>query len=362
MSLRDRVDAVVRELVDSGAEPGLQVAVYAGGELVADVSAGVADPATGRAVTADTPFYAYSVGKALTTTVVHRLAERGAFDHDTPVAELWPEFAQGGKRDVTIRHVLTHTAGVPGLPADVTPEEVCDWERITARVAALEPWWEPGTKTAYHAYTFGFILGEVVRRATGAPISVALRELVGEPLGVADELWFGMPDDQLSRVAVLADDPATAGFEMPADSPFWRLAPPAVNPSATFGNRADVLRADIPAGGKVTARAMARLYAALAGTLDVRLLSDERAADLFKVAYSGPDELLGMPSTWSLGLACGRPGTQPGTQDSWFGWHGVGGSYAGVDSATGVALAVCKNRLTMNFDAAGRLAALVDEG
>ncbi len=230
-ALQERVQQLADELVSSGREIGLQVAVYSGGQQVVDVVAGAADPATGRPVAADTPFYAYSVGKAMTATIVHILAERGAFGqagYDTPVAEFWPEFAQHGKDKVTIRHALTHTAGIPGLPSDVTPEEVCDWDRICARVASLEPWWEPGTKTAYHAYTFGFILGELVRRVTGRRISELLQTEIVQPLGVAGELWFGMPADQLPRAARLEDDPAMAGFELPPDSPFWKLAPPAV--------------------------------------------------------------------------------------------------------------------------------------
>ncbi|MGE5291396.1 MAG: serine hydrolase domain-containing protein, partial [Micromonosporaceae bacterium] len=337
--LQERVQQVADELVRSGRETGLQVAVYSGGQQVVDVVAGVADSTTGRPVSSDTPFYAYSVGKAMTATIVHILAERGAFGsagYDAPIAQFWPEFAEHSKQKVTIWNALTHTAGIPGLPSDVTPEEVCDWDRICARVAGLEPWWEPGTKTAYHAYTFGFILGELVRRATGRRISDLLQTEIAQPLGVTGELWFGMPADQLSRVARLEEDPAMAGFEPPPDSPFWKLAPPAVAPSASFGNRADVLQADIPAGGKVSARAIARMYAALLADVDgTRLLTPQRAAAVAQVEFSGPDEIFGMPSAWTPGFARGGPGTQPGEQTTWFGWGGVGGAYAGADSATG---------------------------
>ncbi|MEW9530084.1 serine hydrolase domain-containing protein [Microbispora sp. NPDC049125] len=362
-TLQERVQEVADDLVGSGAETGLQVAVYRDGVQVVDVVAGVADSTTGRPVTSDTPFYAYSVGKAMTATIVHILAERGAFgeaEYDAKVAEFWPEFAQNGKGGVTIRHALTHTAGIPGLPSDVTPEEVCDWDRICARVAALEPWWEPGAKTAYHAYTFGFILGELVRRVTGRRVSDLLRTEIAEPLGVRGELWFGMPDAEIPGAARLEDDPAAAGFEMPPDSPFWRLAPPAVSPDATFGNRTDVLGADIPAGGKVSARAIARMYAALLGEVDgVRLLPAERLKLLTHVEFSGSDEIFGMPSSWSLGLSPGRPGAEPGGQDTWFGWGGVGGAYAGMDPATGTTLAVSKNRLGVDFETATRIASVV---
>lgn len=363
-SPQEQVQTVVDEMVSTGAETGLQVAAYQDGAQVLDVVAGVADSTTGRPVSADIPFYVYSMGKAMTATIVHILAEHGAFgeaEYDASIAEFWPEFAQNGKDGVTIRHVLTHTAGIPGLPADVTPEELCDWDRICARVAGLEPWWKPGTSTAYHAHTFGYILGELVRRVTGRRISELLRTEIAAPLGVSGELWFGMPADELARAARLEDDPAAAGFEMPADSPFWKLAPPAVNPDAAFGNRADVLQADIPSGGKVSARAIARMYAALLGEVDgVRLLTDDRVKGLTRIEYSGLDEIFGMTSSWSLGLACGGPNAKPREPDNWIGWAGAGGTYAGMNPLTGTTVAICKNRLTMNMDTAARIISVIE--
>jgi CubicO group peptidase (beta-lactamase class C family) len=169
--LQQDIQKVIDELVEAGTERGVQVAVYRDGEQVVDAVAGVADPDSGRPVDPGTVFYNYSIGKAAASTVVHRLAERGLFGYDTPVAELWPEFAAHGKQAVTIRQVLDHTAGVPGIPLDTTVEDLCDWDKICAAVADQELWWEPGTKVGYHAYTFGYILGEVVRRATGRRIS-----------------------------------------------------------------------------------------------------------------------------------------------------------------------------------------------
>ena len=124
----------------------------------------------------DTPFYCYSVGKGATSTVAHVLVEHGLFGYDTPVVDLWPEFGAHGKEAATVRHVLTHTVGVPGIPDDTTPEDLCDWDKMCAAIADAEPWWEPGTKIAYHAYPFGYIVGEIVRRTTGKPISQVLRE------------------------------------------------------------------------------------------------------------------------------------------------------------------------------------------
>ena len=174
-NLQQQVQRAIDGLVESGTERGLQVAVYRDGEQVVDAVAGVADPETGRPVASDTPFYAYSVGKGATSAVAHVLVERGLFGYDTPIVELWPEFGAHGKESATVRHALTHTVGVPGIPADTTPEDLCDWDRMCAAIADSEPWWEPGTKTAYHAYPFGYIVGEIVRRATGKPISQVLQ-------------------------------------------------------------------------------------------------------------------------------------------------------------------------------------------
>jgi CubicO group peptidase (beta-lactamase class C family) len=361
--VQEQVQQAIDKLVSSGAERGVQVAVYRDGEQVVDAVAGVADPATGRPVDAGTVFYNFSIVKGAASTVVHVLAERGLFGYDTPVADLWPEFAAHGKGAVTVRQVLDHTAGVPGIPLDTTVEDLCDWDKMCAAIADAELWWEPGTKVGYHAYTFGYILGEVVRRATGKPISQVLREEVAGPLGVADELWFGMPASEHHRLAPLEDEPGAAEMaaqmmaSMPPDLPMLRSAPMSLFPSAEFGNRPDTLAADIPAGGKTSARAIARMYAALLGEVDgVRLLTPERLAEVTAVSSSGTDEVFGMPTTWGLGYGLGGPG---GDAPTLFGLGGVGGSFACGDTATGTAWAVTKNRVSSDFATSIRLGQLI---
>ena len=294
--------------------------------------------------------------------MAHVLAERGLFGYDTPIVELWPEFGAHGKEAATVRHALTHTVGVPGIPADTTPEDLCDWDKMCAVIADAEPWWEPGTKTAYHAYTFGYIVGEIVRRATGKAISQVLREDVAGPLGVADVLYFGLPEAELGRLARLEDAAGSAEFlaAMPDDSPFFKWGPRATFPTADFGNRPDVLMADIPAGGKMSARAVARMYAALMAEVDgVRLLSPARLREVSAVAFSGVDQIMEFPSTWALGYSIGRIGTDPQETPTVFGMGGAGGSYAYADTATGTAFALTKNRLTADFGAAEQVAGIV---
>src|SRR6266536_3971313 len=222
--VQQQVQQAIDQLIESGVERGLQVAVYHNDKLVVDAVAGIADPATRRSVTSDTPFFSYSIGKGVAATVVHVLAERGVLDYDTPIVELWPEFGAHGKERATVRHALTHSVGVPGIPADTTAEDLCDWDLMCARIAGATPWWEPGTQTGYHAYTFGYIVGEIVRRATGKRISQVLREDVAGPLGVAGELYFGMPASELGRLARLEDAEGSAEMlaSIPDDSPMFR--------------------------------------------------------------------------------------------------------------------------------------------
>jgi CubicO group peptidase (beta-lactamase class C family) len=363
--VQKQVQQTIDGMVESGVERGMQVAVFHRGKQVVDAVAGIADPAMGRQVTSETPFYNFSVCKAATSTVVHMLAEHGMFEYDSPVVDLWPEFGAHGKRRVTLRHVLSHTAGVPGIPLDTTLEDLCNWDKMCAAIAASELWWEPGTRVGYHAYTFGYILGEIVRRATGKPISRVLMEEVSGPLGAGKELYFGMPRSEQHRLAVLEDAPVdpqamAAMASMPPDLPMFKAAPMSAMPNAHFGNREDLLAADIPAGGKSSARAIARLYAALLGAIDgVRLISPERLRDVTTVASTGVDEIFGMPTKWGLGYSIGRPGAMDST--SVFGVGGVGGSFAFGDTSTGIAFAMNKNRLTQDFNAAAQLSQLVTD-
>ena len=364
--VQKQVQQAVDQLVDSGAERGIQVATYKGGELVVDAVAGIADPATGRAVESNTPFYNFSIVKGAAATLAHMLVERGLFGYDTPVVQLWPEFGAHGKQKVTVRHVLNHSAGVPGIPLTTTMEDLCDWDKMCSAIADSELWWEPGTQVGYHAYTFGYIVGEIIRRATGKPISLVLLDEVSGPLGVGKELYFGMPEPEQHRLARLEDAPANpeamaAMAAMPQNLPMFKAAPMSLMPTATLGSREDILAADIPAGGKTSARAIARMYAALLGEVDgVRLVSPERLSEVTAVSMRGTDAIFGMPTKWALGYAIGGLGTA-NDSDSVFGVGGAGGSFAFGNTATGIAFAVTKNRLTSDFSAASQLSQLVTD-
>jgi CubicO group peptidase (beta-lactamase class C family) len=191
-----------------------------------------------------------------------------------------------------------------------------------------------------------------------------LREEVAGPLGVPEEIYFGVPEAQLGRLARLKDAPGSDEWmaSMPDDSPFFVTAPKGIFPTAEFGNRADVLMADIPAGGKMTARAVARMYAAILGEVDgVRLISPERLREVSAVAFEGDDQTYGGQAMWGLGYSIGRPGAKAEETTSWFGMVGAGGSCAYADTATGVSFAVAKNLQTFNMDAIETVARIVAE-
>ncbi|MFJ7203752.1 serine hydrolase domain-containing protein [Streptomyces sp. NPDC098789] len=340
-SPQEHVSALLDRLVESGAEAGagLQVAAYAGGELIVDACAGVPGP--------DALIHSFSVGKGFTATLVHVLAERGLIDYDTPVSHYWPEFGARGKGRATVRQALTHAIGVPQLPAGITAAELCDWDTMCALVASLEPLWEPGSASGYHGWTFGWILGETVRRITGLTPGEALRTYVAEPLGVADELYFGIPRDALGRTVPLVEGNWAQWLaSLPPTAPFVHfVAPdPGVWTTAELANQHAYLLADLPACGTTTARAAARMYAALLGEVDgVRLLSPERVELAARVAVEGKDRMLLARHAKGLGYFLGLPAMAGETTS--FGHHGSGGSIAFADRARGLSFALTRTRL-----------------
>jgi CubicO group peptidase (beta-lactamase class C family) len=358
-NLQRQVQATIDELVAAGDEIGLQVAVVHEGRVVVDAVAGVADQRTGEPVTPGTLFFAASTGKGVASSVVHVLAERGDLAYDQRVADVWPEFGAHGKDVVTIADVLVHAAGVPGLWPEIAPADLGDAERVCAFIAGQQPWWPPGTMTGYHALTWGFIVGELVRRATGRALAEVLRTEIAGPLGIADELHFGVPAQLLERVARAGPDGAAPPQPAPG-SPLDRAVPPGVQPTAAFVNRRDVLAAHIPSQGTMSARAAARLYAALLGHIGgVDLVSPHRLQTMAAPAFSGTDQVMGFPTQWALGYSPARLGSAPARPGSVFGMVGSNGSAAYADIDAGVAIAVMRNHILGGFSAVSAIDDLV---
>jgi len=349
-----QVQKLLERLVASGDEVGLQAAVYLNGELVIDTWAGLADEASGRKVDGDTLFTVFSTTKGITATCVHILAERGAVDYDAPIAKYWPEFAANGKAKATVRHGLTHAVGIPMMPEGVTPAQMCDWGWMCKQLVAMSPAWEPGTKTGYHAYTYGWILGEVVRRVDGRTIAKFTQDEICKPLGVKD-IYMGIPDEVEGRVATLKNAPPPPNAP-PRTAMQQRSIPDAVGTTGAVFNRPDVRRASIPgAGGIMSARALARHYAVLAGlgTLGTtRLVSKQRVETARTVQFDTLDATSGMPALRAMGyfLGGGQAPSPMGTSRGTFGHPGAGGSIGFADPESKLAVGFTKTLLKQPAD------------
>lgn len=346
---QDRIQAVLDELTGSGRELGVQVAAYRDGELVIDAWSGLADVATGRPMDGDTLIPSWSTGKGVAATLVAVLVDRGVLDYDTPVGAYWPEFAVNGKEHTTLGHVLSHSAGLPQLPPDVEPAGLLDVPAVAGWLARQAPLWEPGTASGYHAWTFGVLLAEILRRATGRTCDVLLRDELAGPLGIADSLLFGVPEHLLSRVATCVDGGwADWLARVPDGSPFLIPAPRAVLPTAEFANREDYLRTSLPANGTLTARAVARMYAALAcdGIDGVRPVSAETLRRATTVRASGTDRVFGFELAKGYGFMLRGGGTVVRSPDGGFGTNGSGGSTASADPAHRFSFAMLKNSMS----------------
>ena len=350
------IQALLDDLVASGEERGLQVAVYHRGDLVVDAWAGMADAASGTPVTPETLFTVYSVSKGITATAIHILAEQGKLAYDDPIAKHWPEFATNGKADVLVRHALSHVSGIPQVPPGTTFDDVLDWSGMCDRIAALTPLWPAGTTPCYHALTYGWILGGVAERADGRPFARIVAEEIAQPLNL-NGLYFGVPASELNRVATLEELPALRDAE-PGAIP--DVAPPGSIGDAQM-NRPEIRQACLPAYGLcTTARGLARVYAALIGDgVDgVRLLPPERVRQATTLEVDGLDASGGDPFRFALGYGLGGSDSAMGSRQSAFGHAGYGGAYGYADPEFDLAVGLTKNRLVLDapgVDATSRI-------
>ncbi|WP_330350715.1 serine hydrolase domain-containing protein [Streptomyces sp. NBC_00582] len=351
-------------------ELGAAVAVTVDGVTVVDLWGGWADPARTRAWERDTLVNVWSTTKGPTALCAHILADRGLLDLDAPVAAYWPEFAAAGKENVLVRHLLSHRAGLSGLREPHTLEQFYDWETTTARLAAMEPWWEPGTRSGYHAFTYGFLVGEVVRRVSGLLPGAFLEREVTGPLGI--DFTVGLAEKEAGRVAELVPPQAAPASEQAAV--FAQLAPAAIaalaNPlvGATEANSPAWRAAEIPAAnGHGTARAVAALYGVVAGRGSHggrRILSAE-AAERVREGQGPCRDLvlgagLGHDTEIALGLWLSGPDGSYGPNPRAVGHDGFGGSCGLADPEAGVSLGYVMNRMGPRISDDPRKMALVD--
>jgi CubicO group peptidase (beta-lactamase class C family) len=348
-------------------ELGSAVAVYHEGEKVVDLWAGHMDATRSKPWRENTLCIMYSIAKSICATSAHILADRGLVDLEAPVADYWPEFAQNGKAETKLRHIISHNCGV--CFADATEAgDVYHYDRMIAALEAQEPAWPAGSKGAYNTVNIGFLAGEVVRRVTGTPIQQFVQENICAPLGV--DYQIGVREEDLDRVADLQPNPAGSAMAAQAaagETPLsraWRPNPKPMNTDVQ--NSSEFRTSGIPSfGGFGEARAMARIYATLAngGEIDgIRTLSPEAVARATVTQWTEEaDGMTGRPMRYAMGYAKNPPGaTIMGPNMNAFGHLGSGGARALADPDRNLALCFVSNLHSEGFGVGVRTEAIVD--
>lgn len=350
---QESIQSGIRDLVEQqlagGRQIGIQVAAYQYGEPVVDIAAGAMGPDDNRAVQPDSLFCSFSVTKGVAALAVHILAEKGQIDYDAPVVSYWPEFAPNGKERLTVAQALSHQAGLHAMPEPFTPEHITDWDAGIRRMEQGVPAWKPGTATGYHAVTFGWIVGGIVKGATGRHIKDVIREEIAEPLGVADEMYVGIPDGLDERLTTLEIVAAGEGAPLPPDHDMFKAMPLAMWPHF---NEMPFRQACLPSGnGHFTARALAKMYGALAngGEVDgVQIVPPTRIPHMQRLMTEDVDRVLMAPIPKGIGFMFGgsSAGVSPtGPRRGAFGHPGAGGSTAFCDPEVGLSVAICINKM-----------------
>ena len=352
-------DEFIANFVARG-EVGSAVCVIRHGEAVVDLVGGWADAARTRQWRPDTIVDFYSVGKALVAISLLQLIDDGRLGLDDPIASVWPEFAVGGKETATVRHALCHRAGVPAIREPMTNDDLWSWDRMTAALAATDPWWVPGTRHSYHTNTFGHLIGEITRRVTGEMPGARLRR-IAEPLDA--EVWFGVPLAEQPRCAELLwdrpnDFPDPYEFEGDARMTLLSYFNPPGYCSAGVVNTPEWRSAAIPAtNGHGTATGVARIYAALLEP--GQLLSPGLLAEATRPQSEGFCPTLGEDVTFGLGFKPTTPRRPFGPNARSFGHFGTGGSLGFADPDSGIAFGYVMNHVIPRWQSP-RNRALVD--
>lgn len=349
----------VREAFEAnlaGLDLGAAVSVWLDGAPVVDLWGGWCEEGRQTPWSEDTLVLTASVTKAFTAACLLQLVEQGRVDVDAPVARYWPEFAQNGKSGITVRHVMSHQGGLPGLQGEHTYDDLCAWDPVIRRLETQRPLWPPGTRHGYHPVMYGYLLGEIVRRVSGLTLGQYLRAHVCEPLGL--EFWVGLPDSELGRCA----DVSFAPPELMAPTEEFKTlmqqtAVPGSAAALAFGgppppegltSSAAFRRAEMPgSNGHGTARALGKFYAALAqgGALDgVRLLQPETLARATREEVYGVDATIGAPSRFGLGFMLRHDKFPIGPNPGAFGHPGAGGNLGFADPERRLGFGYVMNR------------------
>jgi CubicO group peptidase (beta-lactamase class C family) len=337
--------------LESGEELGGSLAVNIDGEMVVDLWGGWADEARTLPWTENTITCVFSTTKTMTALAALVLVDRGELDLDANVAAYWPEFAARGKDRIKVRQVLSHTSGVAGWDPPVTLDDLYDWDKSTARLAAQAPWWEPGMGSGYHGLSYGHLIGEVIRRITGQRLGVFFAAEIAVPLGA--DFHIGLPPSEFHRVADLVPWPLQPTYpaDLDPNSPAFKMfTGPVMPPDMKWSGTERWRRADIGAGnGHGNARSLARLQSAVAcgGKVDgVRLLSSKTINRIFEVQSDGIDLVLGYRLKIGVGYGLPWPEVLPFVPEGrvCFG-AGAGGSLVIVDADRRMTVAYVMNKM-----------------
>ncbi len=340
----EQVVTALAASLDAGTDTGASVAVLVGGEPVVDIWGGTVDEAGSAPWQEDTLVNVWSMTKTMTFLCALMLADRGELDFYAPVARYWPEFAAGGKEAVEVRHLMSHTAGLPGWSEPMQPEDLADWEKCTSLLAAQEPWWEPGTASGYHLVTQGYLIGEVVRRITGVSIGTWFASEVAGPLGA--DFFIGLPESEESRVSIVIPPPQ---MDISMLNPTDLIIRAATNPplDATYPAHRWWRAAEIPAAnGHGNARSVAEVQSVIAGrgqARGVRLLSEEGVDRVFDQQITGADLILGYDLTFGMGYGLASSLMPIGPRACY--WGGYGGSLIIMDQDADLTICYAMNRM-----------------
>lgn len=332
---------------------GASLALSINGKFLIDIWAGYADEAQTKPWEEDTIVNVYSTTKVMTALCVLMLVDRGLLDLDAPVAQYWPEFAQAGKEELPVRFLLSHTAGLPGFDQPIQAETLYDWDRCVSLLAAQKPWWKPGTNSGYHSITFGYLLGELVRRITGKSLGTFFRDEVAIPLEA--DFHIGFSEEHDSRVAELIPprpiDRQNLRDPDPNSISFRVFTNPVLTGRETLTR--EWRAAEIPASnGHGNARSVARVGSTLAcgGELDgVKLLSLKTIEKAIEEQSYGTDLALVVPIRFGLGFGLVSKDMPISPNPRAFYWGGWGGSHVTMDLDAKLCWAYAMNRMVMSL-------------
>jgi CubicO group peptidase (beta-lactamase class C family) len=342
---------------DERGEVGAAVSMFLDGQPVVDLWGGLADPTSGAPWKEETLVLVFSATKGVTAVGANLLIQRGELDPEAPVATLWPEFAANGKDAITVGQVLSHQAGLPYVEGDYTLEESLSWTPIVDALAAQAPIWEPGTKHGYHMRTFGWLVGEIIRRADPHHRSAGTfwRDEIADALGI--DFWIGLPEVLESRVAQLVPPRTDLRELLRAFGDDLLLARVFSNPGGHFNydqmwNSRRLHAAELPSSNGIgSARGLARLYASCVGEVDGRrTLQPDTVDRATEKRACGKDQVLMTDTCFGLGFMLGSSFGAANPPRA-FGHAGAGGSLAFADPDTGLAFGYVMNDL--RFDPRG---------